>query len=171
MIVYFLGATGLYIISWISKNRGKKSTEHRVVTKQKVPQSPISFSMHPHIFGKHAMKSEPLGMNSTYFFSVYNTLPQCKIGQDKLGMGHFVTLTNSHCMDSSSEHFKSGCQFSLTTMENKTIARTFSTITCAPLWTYLVFHVLRINFRENGPWPNIPIFSRNGQNLQSGSQR
>ena len=125
--------------------------EHRVVTKQKVPQSPISFSMHPHIFGKHAMKSEPLGMNSTYFFSVYNTLPQCKIGQDKLGMGHFLTLTNSHCMDSSSEHFKSGCQFSLTTMENKTIARTFSTITCAPLWTYLVFHVLRINFRENGP--------------------
>ena len=122
-----------------------------MVTKQKVPQSPISFSMHPHIFGKHAMKSEPLGMNSTYFFSVYNTLPQCKIGQDKLGMGHFLTLTNSHCMDSSSEHFKSGCQFSLTTMENKTIARTFSTITCAPLWTYLVFHVLRINFRENGP--------------------
>ena len=125
--------------------------EQRVVTKQKVPQPPISFSMHPHIFGKHAMKSEPLGMNSTYFFSVYNTLPQCKIGQDKLGMGHFLTLTNSHCMDSSSEHFKSGCQFSLTTMENKTIARTFSTITCAPLWTYLVFHVLRINFRENGP--------------------
>ena len=122
-----------------------------MVTKQKVPQSPISFSMHPHIFGKHAMKSEPLGMNSTYFFSVYNTLPQCKIGQDKLGMGHFLTLTNSHCMDSSSEHFKSGCQFSFTTMENKTIARTFSTITCAPLWTYLVFHVLRINFRENGP--------------------
>ena len=123
-----------------------------MVTKQKVPQSPISFSMHPHIFGKHAMKSEPLGMNSTYFFSVYNTLPQCKIGQDKLGMGHFLTLTNSHCMDSSSEHFKSGCQFSLTTMENKTIARTFSTITCAPLWTYLVFHVLRINFRENAPY-------------------
>ena len=122
-----------------------------MVTKQKVPQSPISFSMHSHIFGKHAMKSEPLGMNSTYFFSVYNTLPQCKIGQDKLGMGHFLTLTNSHCMDSSFEHFKSGCQFSLTTMENKTIARTFSTITCAPLWTYLVFHVLRINFRENGP--------------------
>ena len=133
MIVYFFRSNrALYNFLNFQKQR-KKITEQQVVTKQKVPQSPISFSMHPHIFGKHAMKSEPLGMNSTYFFSVYNTLPQCKIGQDKLGMGHFLTLTNSHCMDSSSEHFKSGCQFSLTTMENKTIARTFSTITCAPL--------------------------------------
>ena len=133
MIVYFFRSNrALYNFLNFQKQR-KKITEQRVVTKQKVPQSPISFSMHPHIFGKHAMKSEPLGMNSTYFFSVYNTLPQCKIGQDKLGMGHFLTLTNSHCMDSSFEHFKSGCQFSLTTMENKTIARTFSTITCAPL--------------------------------------
>ena len=130
--LFFRSSRAFYNFMNFQKQR-KKITEQRVVTKQKVPQSPISFSMHPHIFGKHAMKSEPLGMNSTYFFSVYNTLPQCKIGQDKLGMGHFLTLTNSHCMDSSSEHFKSGCQFSLTTMENKTIARTFSTITCAPL--------------------------------------
>ena len=66
-------------------------------------------------------------------------------------MGHFVTLTNSHCMDSSSEHFKSGCQFSLATMEIKNIARAFSTITCASLWTSIVSQVLRINFGEIAP--------------------
>ena len=44
--------------------------EQRVVTKQKVTQSPISFSMLTHIYGKHNMKSEPFGMTITYFFSV-----------------------------------------------------------------------------------------------------
>ena len=151
MIVYFFGATGLYIISWISKNREKKLRNIEWWLNKRSPSPQLAFQCTPIYLANMQWSPFPLGMNSTYFFSVYNTLPQCKIGQDKLGMGHFLTLTNSHCMDSSSEHFKSGCQFSLTTMENKTIARTFSTITCAPLWTYLVFHVLRINFRENGP--------------------
>ena len=48
--------------------------EQRVVTKQKVTQSPISFSMLTHIYGKHNMKSEPFGMTITYFFFQSKTL-------------------------------------------------------------------------------------------------
>ena len=82
--------------------------EQCTVTKPKVTQSQISFSMLPYLFGNHKIKSESLGLNSTYFFSLKNTLPLCKIGQDMVTMGYFQTLASSHCKDSSPEHFKSG---------------------------------------------------------------
>ena len=65
--LFFRSSRAFYNFMNFQKLR-KKIMEQRVVTKQKVTQSQISFSMLAHIYGKHNMKSEPFGMTITYFF-------------------------------------------------------------------------------------------------------